>query len=116
MFLALLSLLAQAETHYQQPGYFIPIALGMLAAGTLGWLIATVLGFARARAFGPSARWFSFASLFMILYHLQFVLLALGLILDNPNITLGVGAFFNLFAVVSAACAIMGFVRMTSPR
>jgi hypothetical protein len=29
---------------------------------------------------------------------------------------LGVGAFFNLFVVLAAVCAIMGFVRMTNPR
>ena len=32
------------------------------------------------------------------------------------TMALGVGAFFNLFVVVGAVCAIMGFVRMTSPR
>jgi hypothetical protein len=116
MFLTSLLFLAQRETQYQQPAYFIPVALAMLVGGTIGWLVATVLGFARARAFGPSARWFAFASLFMILYHLQFVLLALGLIMENPNLTLAVGAFFNFFALVAAFCAIMGFVRLTSPR
>jgi len=32
------------------------------------------------------------------------------------TMALGVGAFFNLFVVLGAVCAIMGFVRMTSPR
>jgi hypothetical protein len=32
------------------------------------------------------------------------------------GIALGVGAFFNLFVVLGSICAIMGFVRMTSPR
>ena len=52
----------------------------------------------------------------MIIYHLQFLLLALGLILENPNLTLVVFAFFNLFAVLSAICSIMGFIRLTHTR
>jgi hypothetical protein len=52
----------------------------------------------------------------MIIYHLQFLLLALGFILDNPNLTLVVSAFFNLFAVVAAICSILGFLRLTQPR
>jgi uncharacterized membrane protein YhdT len=116
MLIGTLLMLAQTETRYVQPTYFIPVVLFMLVAGLIGWLVATVLGFARARAFGTVTRWFALASACMILYHLQFLLLALGLILDNPEMTLAVGAFFNLFAVLAAACAIMGFLRLTSTR
>lgn len=111
---ALLLMLAQAETRFTQPTYFLPVTLFLLVAGLVGWIIATVLGFARARAFGPATRWFALASACMILFHLQFILLALGLILDNPEMTLAVGAFFNLFAVLSAICAVIGFIRLTS--
>jgi hypothetical protein len=37
-------------------------------------LIAAVLGFARSPAFGPSARWFSYAAVCLIIYHLHFLL------------------------------------------
>jgi hypothetical protein len=116
MFLALILLLAQTETRYVQPNWFVPVTVLMLAAGVVTWLIAAVLGFARARAFGPSTRWFAFGAVCMIVYHLQFLLIALGIILENPNLTLAVGAFFNLAAVLSAICAIMGFIRLTNTR
>lgn len=116
MLLASLLMLAQAESHYNQPTYFLPVVVLMLAAGLVLWLVAAVLGFARARAFGPATRWFAISAVCMILYHLQFLLLALGFILDNPNLTLAIFAFFNLFAVVSAICAIMGFIRLTHTR
>lgn len=111
---SLLMVLAQAGPQYTQPTYFLPVVLFLLVGGLIGWIIATVLGFARARAFGPSTRWFALASACMILFHLQFVLMALGLVLDNPELTLSIGAFFNLFAVLSAVCAIIGFLRLTS--
>jgi hypothetical protein len=112
--LASLFIFIQSEPRYTQPAHFIPVVVFLLFAGLVGWIIATVLGFARARAFGPSARWFALASACMIVFHLQFVLLALGLILDNPEMTLSIGAFFNLFAVLAAVCAIIGFLRLTS--
>jgi uncharacterized membrane protein YhdT len=116
MFLAQLLLLAQTNRSYTPPSYFLPVVVLMLLAGLIGWLIAAVLGFARAKAFGPSTRWFAFAAVFMLIYHLQFLLIALGLILEDPNMTLSVGAFFNLFAVLAAICSIMGFIRLTQPR
>ena len=116
MFPGSLLVLAQIETRYNQPTYFFPVVGLMLASGLVLWLVAAVLGFARARAFGPSTRWFAIAAVCMIIYHLQFLLLALGLILENPNLTLVVFAFFNLFAVVSAICSIMGFIRLTHTR
>lgn len=111
---SLLMLLQEEGTRYVQPTYFLPVVVFLLVAGLIAWIVATVLGFARARAFGPATRWFALASACMIVFHLQFVLLALGLILDNPNMTLSVGAFFNLFALLSGICAIIGFIRLTS--
>ena len=98
------------------------VTLLLLIAGGVGWLIAAVLGFARSPAFGPSARWFSYAAVCLIIYHLHFLLFGvfvfLGMTQNSVDLTmaLGVGAFFNLFVVLGAVCAIMGFVRMTSPR
>ena len=116
MSLASVLLLAQVERRYDQPTWFAFVAIALLLAGVVAWLIAAVLGFARARAFGPSTRWFAFAAVCMIIYHLQFLLLALGLILENPSMTLNIGAFFNLFVVLAAFCCTMGFVRLTNPR
>src|SRR5580765_2916219 len=105
-----------------QPIYFVPVTTLLLLAGGIAWLIAAVLGFARSPAFGPSARWFSYAAVCMIIYHLHFlafgVFVFLGMSQNSVDLTmaLGVGAFFNLFVVLGAFCAIMGFVRMTSPR
>jgi hypothetical protein len=113
MSLALVTLLLQTG---RMPTFFFPVAMLLLTAGLLGWLVATVLGFARAKAFGPAIRWFALASLFMLIHELQFVLLAVGIISQDQDLTLQLGAFFNLFAVVAAFCAVMGFVRLTSTR
>ena len=116
MLLASLLLLLQTETRANEPTYFKPIFLILLVAGALGWLIAMVLGFQRARAFGSSARWFTYAAICLLIYHLQFVLLALFIVLqNNADMVLNIGAFFNLFVVLGAICAIMGFVRLTNP-
>src|SRR6266550_4672982 len=112
MFLASIVLLMQTGRSYTPPNYFLPVVILML----VGWLVAAVLGFARARAFGPSTRWFALGAVFMLIYHLQFLLIALGIILEDPNMTLSVGAFFNLFAVLAAVCSILGFIRLTHPR
>ena len=116
MLLASLWILAQTETRATEPTYFKPIFLILLVAGALGWLIAMVLGFQRARAFGPSAKWFTYAAICLLLYHLQFVLLALFIVVqNNTDMVLNLGAFFNLFVVLGAGCAIMGFVKLTNP-
>ncbi len=105
-----------------QPSYFFLVTLLLLIAGGVGWLIAAVLGFARAPAFGPAARWFSYAAVCLIIYHLHFLLFGvfvfMGMSQNATDLTtaLGIGAFFNLFVVLGAFCAIMGFVKMTSPR
>ena len=116
MLLASLLMLVQAETRAQEPSYFKPIFLALLIAGALGWLIAMVLGFQRARAFGASAKWFTYAAVCLLLYHLQFVLLGVFIVIqNNADVALSLGAFFNLFIVLGGACAIMGFVKLTNP-
>ena len=122
MFPLLIMLLQQPQLRATQPNYFFPVAVLLLIAGGVAWLIAAVLGFARSPAFGPSARWFSYAAVCMIIYHLHFLLFGvfavLGISQNSVDLTmaLGVGAFFNLFVVLGAVCAIMGFVRLTNPR
>ena len=122
MLLALIVMLAQGSMRATQPGYFLPVVLGLLIAGGVGWLIAAVLGFARARAFGSSARWFTYAAVCLIIYHVQFLLLGIIMVLNvtqndtDFGMVLSVGAFFNLFVLIGAFCAIMGFIRLTSPR
>lgn len=114
--LMILQVLQEADARFTPPNYFTPVILSLLLAGAVGWLVAAVLGFARARAFGASARWFSFVSLCLLLFHLQFLLLAYGYILKDATTVFAILTFFNGFVVVGAFCAIMGFVRMTSPR
>src|SRR3954463_9339585 len=103
----------------KQPAYFAVVLVGSLIVGGLGWLIAAVLGFARARAFGAPTRWFSFAAVCLLIYHIQFLLLGfvavMGAQQNDFDSVLAFGAFFNVFVVLGAICAIMGFVRLTSP-
>ena len=122
MFPLLIMLLQQPQLRATQPTYFFPVVVLLLIAGGVGWLIAAVLGFARSPAFGPSARWFSYAAVCMIIYHLHFLLFGIFAVLGisqnsiDLSMALGVGAFFNLFVVIGSVCAIMGFIRMTNPR
>ena len=112
----------QPQLRATQPNYFFPVVVLLLVLGGVAWLIAAVLGFARSAAFGPSARWFSYAAVCLIIYHLHFLLFCVFAVLGisansvDLSMALGVGAFFNLFVVLGAVCAIMGFVRMTNPR
>lgn len=115
MLTATFATLAQNQV-YTPPAYFGLVVVLLLVAGIIGWIIAAVLGFARARAFGPSTRWFALASVCLIIYHLQFLVLAVGVIQNDSDLVLGVGAFFNLFVVLASVCAIIGFVRLTDPR
>jgi hypothetical protein len=110
--LASLLTLFQAET-FKQPGYFAPVVLLLLVGGAVGWLIAAVLGFSRARAFGPATRWFALTAVCLLIYHLQFLVLAFGAYQNDSDLVLGVGAFFNLFVALGAICSIIGFVRLT---
>lgn len=122
MFPLLILLLQQPQLRATRPDFFVLVVLALLIAGGVGWLIAAVLGFARSPAFGPSARWFSYAAVCLVIYHLHFLLFGvfafLGMSQNSQDLStaLGVGAFFNLFVVLGAICAIMGFVRMTNPR
>lgn len=121
LFLMSLLLLQTRPLQATQPAFFTLVVVGLLLAGGVAWLIAAVLGFARAPAFGPSTRWFSYAAVCLIIYHLHFLLFGLlvmaGVTQSNDLSTaLGVGAFFNLFVVLGAVCMIMGFVRLTKPR
>ena len=47
--IGMFAVIAQAETTFREPGYFAPVMLGLLVLGAVAWLIAAVLGFARAR-------------------------------------------------------------------
>jgi len=122
MFPLLIMLLQQPQLRATQPNYFFPVVMLLLVGGGVGWLIAAVLGFARSPAFGPSARWFSYAAVCMIIYHLHFLLFGIFAVLGisqnsvDLSMALGIGAFFNLFVVLGSICAIMGFIRMTNPR
>jgi hypothetical protein len=116
MFMALILMLAQADQTFREPGYFAPTMLGMLVLGAIAWLIAAVLGFARARAFGPPVRWFSFAAVCLILFHIQFIVLGFGLLTKDNNLVFSILTFFNFFVLAAGVCAIMGFIRLTSPR
>ena len=103
-----------------QPSFFMPVFVALMFAGGIGWLIAAVLGFARARAFGASTRWFSFAAVCLLLYHIYWVVVGsvavIGAQQNNFDAVLVVGAFLNVFVVLGAVCAILGFVRLTNPR
>lgn len=112
MLIAALLFLLQGET-YSKPGYFAPVALLLLLCGAVGWLIAAVLGFSRARAFGPATRWFALSAVCLLIYHLQFLVLAFGVYQNDSDLVLGVGAFFNLFVALGAICSIIGFIRLT---
>ncbi len=114
--IAMVAMLIQVETAFREPSYFAPVMLGTLALGAVSWLVAAVLGFARAKAFGPSARWFSFAAVSLILFHLQFIVLGFGLLTKDNTLVFGLLTFFNVFVIIAAGCAIMGFIRLTSPR
>lgn len=116
MFIASMVMLAQVETTATKPSYFIPVFLGMFLVGAVAWLIASVLGFARARAFGPSARWFSFAAVCLLLFHIQIIAVGFGMVTNDTSLAFSILTFLNLFVILGAVCAIMGFIRLTSPR
>jgi hypothetical protein len=109
-------MLAQAETTFREPGYFAPAIMGMFLLGAVVSLVAAVLGFARAHAFGPFARWFSFSAVCLLLFHIQFLVLGFGVLTKDSNLVFGILTFFNIFILLAAVCAVMGFIRLTSPR
>jgi hypothetical protein len=116
MDIPLLLLQAPDQSTFNQPSYFVPVILSLFVLGAVLSLVAAVLGFARARAFGAATRWFSFAAVCLLLFHLQILLFGFGMVLQNAAIVFPVLTFFNAFIILAAFCAIMGFVRLTSPR
>src|SRR5918992_1478327 len=95
------------------PLSFMTIVLVLLGAGAVGWLVATVLGFTRARAFGPSTRWFAFSALCLLLYHVQwFAWVVFGFNEKEMERVIFFGGFFNLFVLLGSICAIIGFVQL----
>ncbi|HKR02097.1 MAG TPA: hypothetical protein VJT09_15565 [Pyrinomonadaceae bacterium] len=101
---------------YNLPSYFVWVFGLLLVLGALAWLVATVLGFARARAFGVSTRWFALSSACMILYHAHWLALIFSINSQNGSIIFPILASLNLFVVLGAICAIIGFARLNSPR
>jgi hypothetical protein len=116
MFIFLVTLLAQVSSTFHQPSYFGPVIAVMFLLGAIAWLVAAVLGFARARAFGPSTRWFSFTAVCLLLFHIQFLAVGFGVLTNDTSFVFTVLTFFNFFVILGAVCAIIGFVRLTNPR
>jgi len=113
----MLSSFTAAFAQMRLPSYFPWVVMGLLCVGGLGWLIAAALGFARARAFGESPRWFAISAVCLLLYHVQwFVFAVYGINEKNSENVVGMAAFFNLFVALGAVCAIIGFMRMNDPR
>ena len=108
MFLAWMQTL-EAQQAQAFPSYFNPVVLILLVLGALGWLIATVLGFSRARAHGPTARWFALASACMLLVHLHILLIGVAGASGANSSAVALTAFFPLFILLAAFCAILGF-------
>src|SRR5438874_9261904 len=109
-------IMLQTGVSANQPGYFVAVLIGSLILGGVGWLVAAVLGFARARAFGASARWFSFAAVCLLLFHVHILVFGFGVVLRDYNTVFAILTFFNAFIILAAFCAIMGFIRLTNPR
>jgi heme A synthase len=106
--------LAQSPSPQIQSTALILIIVLLLAAGLVGWLAATVLGFSRAR-YSPSTRWFALSALCLLIYHVQWI--AFGLLgrgETDINRLLSFGSFFNLFVFLGSICAIVGFLRLSS--
>lgn len=116
MFMTGLLALAQIEAGSGGlPAYFTLVFVGLVLVGALAWLVAAVLGFSRARAFGPAVRWFAFAAVCLLIYHLQWLVAAFALSQNDLPLALGIVSFLNLFIVLGAVCAVIGFLRLTSP-
>ena len=107
---------AAEDQVFRTPAYFAPVLVLLLAGGALGWLVAAVIGFARARAFGVSTRWFALSAVCLLLFHAQLLLLGLAIIQNNNDMLFGVAAFLDLFILLGSVCAILGFIRLTDRR
>ncbi|MFN2482702.1 MAG: hypothetical protein ABR554_14700, partial [Pyrinomonadaceae bacterium] len=90
--------LAQADAQPMiESTALVAVIVVLLAAGLVGWLAATVLGFTRART-TPAARWLALSALCMVIYHLHFIAFALlGTVEKDVTKLLRFGSFFNLF-------------------
>lgn len=107
--------LAQADPQASQvilPSYFVPIFFILLVAGLLGCLIAAVLGFGRARAHGSHARWFALSAVCLLLYHIHFLATGFAGLKGNAGLAFPLVTTLNLFIVLAALCAIIGFIKM----
>ncbi|HYP01805.1 MAG TPA: hypothetical protein VER76_16560 [Pyrinomonadaceae bacterium] len=95
----------------------VVVFLIFFVGALVGWLVATVLGFARARAFGPSTRWFALACLCLLGFNLHLVAVSvLGMTETDPEKVISFGAFAPLFLLLGSISAIVGFLRLTNPR
>lgn len=116
MHTALLLAQTQPDAAMRVPYFFVPVVMVLLVAGALGWLVAAVLGFSRATAFGAPTRWFALSAACLLLYHLQWAIFVIfGVNQQDIEKVLGFGAFFNLFVALGAICAVVGFTRLTKP-
>ena len=116
MLIFLTTLLAQTQSTFTKPSYFGPVIATMFLLGAVAWLVATVLGFARARAFGSSTRWFTFSAICLLLFHIQFLAVGFGVLTNDSNFVFTLLTFFNFFVILGAICSIIGFIRLTTPR
>ncbi|HEX8072832.1 MAG TPA: hypothetical protein VF546_22995 [Pyrinomonadaceae bacterium] len=106
---------ALAQSVPRFPGAYAVMFGVLFLLGLVGWLVAAVLGFTRARAFGPSTRWFALAAVCLLVFHLYLLLFAfLGTTERDMDKLLSIGSFISLFPALGALCAILGFVRLTA--
>ncbi|MDQ1611222.1 MAG: hypothetical protein QOG00_1153 [Pyrinomonadaceae bacterium] len=95
----------------------VVVFLVLFTCSLLGWLVASVLGLARGRAFGPATRWFAISCICMLGFNLHLLAVAvLGMTETDPEKVLSFGAFSPLFLVLGSLCAVVGFLRLTNPR
>ncbi|MFN2454148.1 MAG: hypothetical protein ABR577_07995 [Pyrinomonadaceae bacterium] len=101
---------------YTPPAYFgLPLII-LLLGGAIGSLVAAVLGFSRARAYGVSTRWFALAFVCLFIYHLQWAVAVFALVQNDSSLAFSVFSFINLFVMLAVICGIVGFVRLTDSR
>jgi len=102
----------QAAQVYDLPSYFLPIFSVLMIGGALCWLIAAVIGFGRARAFGPHVRWFALAAACLFLYQIHFLLMSFASISGKGSLAFPLITSLNLFILLGAICAVIGFMKM----
>lgn len=105
----------QAQQSQAYPTYFNLTVLVLLGLGALGWLVATVLGFARGRGAGAAARWFALSAACMLLFHLHVLVIGVAGARRAGDAAVALTAFVPLFIVLAAACAVIGFTRLNHP-